>query len=44
MSGIRKNRLSVEGRMPSLDGGTEWLNSKPLGPAELRGHTVLVNF
>jgi hypothetical protein len=34
----------VEGRMPSLDGGTEWLNSKPLGPPELRGHTVLVNF
>jgi thiol-disulfide isomerase/thioredoxin len=44
MSGIRKNRLSVEGRMPSLDGATEWLNSEPLGPAELRGHTVLVNF
>ena len=30
--------------MPSLGGGTEWLNSGPLGPAELRGHTVLVNF
>jgi thiol-disulfide isomerase/thioredoxin len=44
MSGIRKNRLSVEGRMPSLGGATEWLNSEPLGPAELRGHTVLVNF
>jgi thiol-disulfide isomerase/thioredoxin len=24
--------------------GTEWLNSEPLGPAELRGHVVLVNF
>jgi thiol-disulfide isomerase/thioredoxin len=30
--------------MPSLDGATGWLNSKPLGPAELRGHVVLVNF
>ena len=30
--------------MPSLGGATEWLNSKPLGPAELRGHVVLVNF
>jgi thiol-disulfide isomerase/thioredoxin len=30
--------------MPSLDGATGWLNSAPLGPAELRGHTVLVNF
>ncbi len=31
-------------RMPSLGGATEWLNSEPLGPAELRGHVVLVNF
>src|SRR5918995_1812110 len=30
--------------MPSLDGVTGWLNSKPLGPPELRGHAVLVNF
>ncbi|WP_200216726.1 redoxin domain-containing protein [Micromonospora coerulea] len=30
--------------MPSLGGATEWLNSEPLGPAELRGHAVLVNF
>ncbi len=30
--------------MPSLAGGTEWLGSEPLGPAELRGHVVLVNF
>jgi hypothetical protein len=29
--------------MPSLGGATEWLNSVPLGPAELRGDTVLVN-
>ncbi|WP_319459561.1 redoxin domain-containing protein [Micromonospora sp. RTP1Z1] len=30
--------------MPSLGGATEWLNSEPLGPAELRGNVVLVNF
>jgi thiol-disulfide isomerase/thioredoxin len=30
--------------MPSLDGATEWLNSEPLGLAELRGHVVLVDF
>jgi thiol-disulfide isomerase/thioredoxin len=30
--------------IPSLDGATEWLNSEPLGPAELRGHVVVVNF
>jgi hypothetical protein len=30
--------------MPSFAGATEWLNSEPLGHAELRGHVVLVNF
>jgi thiol-disulfide isomerase/thioredoxin len=30
--------------MPSLGGATEWLNSEPLGPAELRAHVVLVDF
>jgi thiol-disulfide isomerase/thioredoxin len=30
--------------LPSLGGSTAWLNSQPLGPAELRGHVVLVNF
>lgn len=30
--------------MPALDGATGWLNSEPLGLAELRGHVVLVNF
>ncbi len=30
--------------IPSLGGATEWLNSEPLGPAELRGHVVLVDF
>ena len=39
-------RLAGLGRvhMPSLDGATGWLNSDPLGPVELRGHVVLVNF
>jgi hypothetical protein len=30
--------------MPSLGWATGWLYSKPLGPAELRGYVVLVNF
>jgi thiol-disulfide isomerase/thioredoxin len=30
--------------MPSLDGATAWLNSEPLGAAELQGHVVLVDF
>lgn len=30
--------------MPSFDGATEWLNSEPLGPTELRNHVVVVNF
>ncbi|MDX6241832.1 MAG: hypothetical protein QOG10_6656 [Kribbellaceae bacterium] len=38
--------MTVFGRlqMPSLGGATEWLNSEPLSPAELRGHVVLVDF
>jgi hypothetical protein len=31
-------------RIPELGGATEWLNSEPLGPAELRGQVVLFNF
>jgi thiol-disulfide isomerase/thioredoxin len=31
-------------RMPSFAGATAWLNSEPLGPAELSDHVVLVNF
>jgi thiol-disulfide isomerase/thioredoxin len=30
--------------MPSLGGATEWLNSEPLSPAQLRGQVVLVDF
>ena len=28
--------------MPPFGGATEWINSEPLEPAELRGHPVLV--
>jgi thiol-disulfide isomerase/thioredoxin len=30
--------------MPPFTGAAGWLNSEPLGPADLRGHVVLVNF
>src|SRR5262249_1159116 len=33
-----------EGEMPALRGATEWLNSSPLSPADLRGKVVLVEF
>ena len=36
--------LPVEGRMPSLDNYTGWLNSPPLTVAGLRGSVVLVDF
>jgi thiol-disulfide isomerase/thioredoxin len=36
--------LPVEGRLPELDGATEWLNSPPLTAAGLRGRVVLVEF
>jgi thiol-disulfide isomerase/thioredoxin len=36
--------LPVEGRMPSLRGAVEWLNSRPLTTADLRGKVVLVDF
>jgi len=31
-------------RMPAFEGATGWLNSDPLGPADLSGRVVLVNF
>ncbi|TXN28999.1 thioredoxin [Lacisediminihabitans profunda] len=36
--------LPDEGRLPSFDRATGWLNSGPLGPADLRGRVVLVDF
>src|SRR5918996_875772 len=37
-------QLPIEGRLPSLDGATEWLNSPPLTAADLRGNVVLIDF
>jgi len=34
----------LEGRLPGFDGATDWLNSPPLSPEELRGKVVLVDF
>ena len=36
--------LPVEGRLPSFEGATGWLNSDPLTPHGLRGRVVLVDF
>jgi thiol-disulfide isomerase/thioredoxin len=33
-----------EGTFPSLSGATQWINSEPLTPADLRGKVVLINF
>jgi thiol-disulfide isomerase/thioredoxin len=36
--------LPVEGHLPGFDGATGWLNSPPLGAADLDGKVVLVDF
>jgi cytochrome c biogenesis protein CcdA/thiol-disulfide isomerase/thioredoxin len=36
--------LPVEGIAPGFEGATEWLNSAPLTPQNMRGRVVLVNF
>jgi thiol-disulfide isomerase/thioredoxin len=36
--------LPIEGALPSFDGATTWLNSKPLTPSAVRGQVVLVQF
>jgi cytochrome c biogenesis protein CcdA/thiol-disulfide isomerase/thioredoxin len=38
------DELPVEGTLPQLDGAVEWLNSKPLTAAQLKGKVVLVDF
>lgn len=40
----RAARLPMEGRFPSLEGATAWLNSEPLTSEGLRGKVVLVEF
>jgi hypothetical protein len=37
-------RASNEGRFPSLEGASRWLNSPPLTPTGLSGNVVVVNF
>jgi cytochrome c biogenesis protein CcdA/thiol-disulfide isomerase/thioredoxin len=36
--------LPVEGRLPSLAGAVQWLDSEPLSAGQLRGKVVLVHF
>jgi cytochrome c biogenesis protein CcdA/thiol-disulfide isomerase/thioredoxin len=36
--------LPVIGKLPPLDGATEWLNSPPLTAEGLRGHVVVIDF
>jgi len=43
-SAHRHPTLRAEGHLPTFDGATEWLNSGPLSPADLRGQVVLVDF
>jgi cytochrome c biogenesis protein CcdA/thiol-disulfide isomerase/thioredoxin len=38
------DELPVQGRLPSFDGATTWLNSAPLSRDALRGKVVVVNF
>jgi len=30
--------------LPSLEGGTDWFNAKPITVDELKGHTVIIHF
>jgi len=39
-----RSDLPVEGRLPSFEGATGWLNSEALTPEGLRGRIVLVDF
>jgi Thioredoxin like C-terminal domain/AhpC/TSA family len=36
--------LPIEGHLPSLEGATDWLNSPPLTPSDLRGKVALFDF
>src|SRR5690349_12266472 len=37
-------QLPVERDLPSLEGATDWINSKPLSREDLRGKVVLIDF
>jgi hypothetical protein len=41
---IGPGSLPVEGHLGGFDGAIGWLNSSPLGAADLRGKVVLVDF
>ncbi|HEY0218672.1 MAG TPA: cytochrome c biogenesis protein DipZ, partial [Afipia sp.] len=41
---LRLEALPVEGRIPTLSGATEWLNSPPLTTDQLKGKVVLIDF
>ena len=41
---LKATSLPIEGEMPSFTGATEWINTSPLTPADLRGKVVLVEF
>ncbi|HEY9793154.1 MAG TPA: redoxin domain-containing protein [Candidatus Obscuribacterales bacterium] len=36
--------LRVDTPLPSLEGGTDWFNAKPITVDELKGHTVIIHF
>jgi hypothetical protein len=40
----RAGSFPVEGHLPGFDRAAGWLNSPPLGAAELQGKVVLVDF
>jgi cytochrome c biogenesis protein CcdA/thiol-disulfide isomerase/thioredoxin len=42
--GASAGALPVIGKLPPLDGATEWLNSPPLTGDALRGHVVVIDF
>ncbi len=42
--GAGAGALPVIGKLPPLDGATEWLNSPPLTADGLRGHVVVIDF
>ncbi len=43
-AGAGAGALPVLGKLPALDGATEWLNSPPLTADGLRGHVVVIDF
>ena len=43
-NGEQTEGLRAEGPMPSLEGATDWLNSKPLTADDLKGKVVLIDF